>query len=266
MLHSVVIRCNHDLISKMRADCRRQLIRKPLDTSTPSKSFSVDCCLMYWFKDYYSLYQFTSDVLFVYGVSLNGVTRTVLEFLTSLKDCNDHQIGFAFNKLELFIVLYNVIHFILDYMYELKTGGGCKVYIDHITIPSLNSVYRHILNNLTSNVVELVHQVDSIPVHRLDSITLYNKKINELRDQLNAEKLHSQARIRGLREAVIRQTKIYNNWIDEETQMHIERQQTLIMEMRQLHIQFRDLIVNRKPVEDSESSCSDDNQHISSEP
>lgn len=129
-LHAVIERCDHELMAKMRADCRRLLNPIPLTKSTPSStSFSIDCWMLYWFKDYNSLYQFTAGLLFVYGVSMHGVCTVVVEFLTSLVAVDEHLQGYMFNQLELFIVLYNVIHFILDYMLELKDEVGCNVYI-----------------------------------------------------------------------------------------------------------------------------------------
>lgn len=151
--------------------------------------------MLYRFKDYNSIYQFTAGILFVYGVSMNGVTAVVVEYLTNLVAVVEHLEGFMFNQLELFIVLYNVIHFILDYMYELKDEDGCNVYIIQIQFPSLESVFRHIQNSLTSKV-ELVHGVDS------NTSSVYNQRIDELREQFRLERLRSSARIRGLRDAL----------------------------------------------------------------
>lgn len=216
--------------------------------------------MLYWFKDYNSIYQFSAGILFVYGVSMNGVTAVVVEYLTNLVAVVGHLEGFMFNQLELFIVLYNVIHFILDYMYELKDEDGCNVYIIQIQFPSLESVFRHIQNSLTSNV-ELVHGVDS------NTSSVYNQRIDEIREQCRLERLRSSARIRGLRDALFSETTLYNRWIEEESERYRECQQLLLLEMRHVHEQFRDLVASTKPSSEIDSGISgtDGSHHISRE-
>lgn len=231
-LHAVINSCDHELMARMRADCRRLLIPIPLTSSTSSSTctFSVDCWMLYWFKNYNSLYQFTAGLLFVYGVSMNGVcTRTVVvEFLISLVAVDENLEGYMFNQLELFTVLYNVIYFILDYMSELKDEVGCNVYITRMEVPSLESVFRHIRNSLTSKVE---HMQGMDPT----SNSVYNQKINELRERCRLERLRSSARIRGLKDALFRETAQYDNWIQEESQRYKEYQQLLLLEQRFVH-------------------------------
>lgn len=139
-LHDVIEKCNHNLMAGMHTECIR--LWSPTSSTTPSAcAFSVDSWVLHWFWDYKELYQFTAKILLVYGISMTGVCTVIADFLTSLKPMDERLKGFAFSEVELFIVYYNVIHFILDYLSEAH----------QIQIPGLETVLKHLRTRLPSS-------------------------------------------------------------------------------------------------------------------
>lgn len=101
----------------------------------------------------------------------------------------------------------------------------------------------------------------------VDSITnsVYNQKINELRERCRLERLRSSARIRGLKDTLFRETARYNNWILEESKRYKESQQSLLLELRLVHEGFRDLVASSSSEIGPGTSGTDGSHHRSRE-